>query len=840
MRTLFLNPPSFEGFDGGAGSRYQAKREVRSFWYPTWLAQAAALTPDSRLVDAPADGLSVKDVLELSQGFDLVIIYTSTPSFATDARTAVRIKAQRSDCLIGFVGPHVTVLPEESLLRATAVDFVARKEFDFTARDIIHGRPLCEVKGLSWRDGRTIRHNEDADPIVDLDSLPSVIDVYERDLTTENYYIGYLKHPYLSLYTGRGCPARCTYCLWPQTISGHSYRTRTPESVCREMEAARDRFPQVKEFFIDDDTFTADPRRAEEIAKGLARLGVTWSTSSRANVPYETLRTLRKCGLRLLMAGFESSSDEILRRARKGITAEDSRRFVRDCKELGIQLHGTFMLGLPGETKETIEQTIRFACELDPDTMQVSIAAPYPGTELYAQAAENGWLVSDEMVSPNGTQACPMCYEGLEPDYVLSSVDRFYKRFYFRRRVMVRMAAEMLRDSEVAGRRLREGTEFFSFLRKHHHEGNGHGESVLRSVIEEAGPGFCQFAITDACNARCAFCNFSVDSPHIGKREFVAPDAAQAALDVLYENGVRYAAFVGGEPTLHEGLPNLISYASHLGIEPIVCTNGSLLDDNHIECYARAGLKSMLISVDAADASVHESNRGLPGVCERIRSANANLRDLGIPTTASVTVSRLVPDLSALPDFLRSIGFDRVTFSYPLRTAGGTFRGCSESELVDYTPPELVSILDKIQTLKGSIRVTNPSASIEEMKRWLRGEEQRFPCLAGFRYFHLDWKLDLYRCHLWPEPMCSVFELSSEKLVRDGCTRCIVDCYRDASVLQHVATVVHDAARDLKGLRPGAAARRILSRACRESVGAVMEDASWFNGLRSSGKGRQR
>lgn len=467
MKTLFLNPPSYQGFDGGAGSRYQARREIRSFWYPTWLAQAAALTPDSKLVDAPADGLSTEDVLNISKDFDLVIVYTSTPSFANDSEIAARIKAQRSDCLIGFVGPHVTVLPEESLRAAPAVDFVARKEFDFTARKIVDGAKLSEIEGLSWRDtNSSIKHNPDPSPIADLDSLPFVIDVYKRDLTIENYYIGYLKHPYISLYTGRGCPARCTFCLWPQTISGHKYRVRSPESVCRELAQARELFPQVKEFFIDDDTFTADPKRAERIAKGLAGLGITWSTSSRAHVPYETLRILKESGLRLLMVGFESGSDDILRRARKGITTDMARRFVRDCKQLGIKLHGTFMLGLPGETRETIEQTIRFACELDPDTIQVSIAAPYPGTELYRQAVENDWLVSSEMVSHNGTQVCPLSYPDLSGDEILESVDRFYKAFYFRPKVMVRMVAEMISTPEFGRRRLREGVEFLSFLKR--------------------------------------------------------------------------------------------------------------------------------------------------------------------------------------------------------------------------------------------------------------------------------------------------------------------------------------------------------------------------------------
>ncbi len=290
MNALFLNPPSFRGFDGGAGSRWQAKREVRSFWYPTWLAQAAALVDDSKLVDAGADDLSAESVQRIAADYALVVIFTSTPAFANDAAVAASIKRNRPDTLIGFVGPHVSVLPDESLRAAACVDFVVRGEFDIPTKQIAQGVSLSEVAGVSWRDDQRIVHNPDSQPIEDLDRLPFAVDVYKRDLTIENYYIGYLKHPYVSLYTGRGCPGRCTYCLWPQTFTSRSYRTRTPDSVYRELSLARDYFPQVKEFFIDDDTFTADPRRAEEIARKIAELGITWSTSSRANVSYETLK----------------------------------------------------------------------------------------------------------------------------------------------------------------------------------------------------------------------------------------------------------------------------------------------------------------------------------------------------------------------------------------------------------------------------------------------------------------------------------------------------------------------------------------------------------------------
>ena len=287
IRTLFLNPPSFEGFDGGAGARYQARREIKSFWYPTWLAQPAALIPNSKLIDAPADDLSLEEVLQRAKGFELCIFHTSTPSFDNDVKVAAALKRAYPDMQIGFVGAHVAVLPEESLKASSAIDFVAREEFDYTLLEVAQGKPYADIDGLSYRDNSEIRHNPDRQLIGEMDALPSVIDVYKRDLTIENYYIGYLKHPYVSVYTGRGCPARCSFCLWPQTVGGHVYRTKSAQRVVAEILEAQRIFPQVKEFFFDDDTFTADLPRAAEIAKGLGRAAVTWSCNSRANVPYE-------------------------------------------------------------------------------------------------------------------------------------------------------------------------------------------------------------------------------------------------------------------------------------------------------------------------------------------------------------------------------------------------------------------------------------------------------------------------------------------------------------------------------------------------------------------------
>ncbi len=464
MRTLFLNPPSYKGFDGGAGSRYQTTREIRSFWYPTWLAQPAAMIPNSKLIDAPADDLSLTEVIQRAKGFELCIIHTSTPSFDSDVKVAKALKDAYPQMLIGFVGAHVAVLPQESLEAAPHLDFVAREEFDYTILEIAQGKPWESIVGMSYRKNGGVTHNDDRPLIENMDELPSVIDVYKRDLTIENYFIGYLRHPYLSLYAGRGCPARCSFCLWPQTVGGHLYRVRSAQSVIAEMARAKEMFPQVKDFFFDDDTFTANLSRAVEIAKGLKKLGITWACNSRANIPYEYLKIFRENGLRLFVIGYESGNQQILNNIKKGVRTDIAREFTKNCHELGIVIHGCFILGLPGETKETIEETMKYACNLDVKTIQVSLSAPYPGTELYRQAMANQWYDESALSRADGAQACALHYPHLSSAEIEQAVSRFYFRFYARPKPILRILAGMLKDPNERRRRLREGKEFFQYL----------------------------------------------------------------------------------------------------------------------------------------------------------------------------------------------------------------------------------------------------------------------------------------------------------------------------------------------------------------------------------------
>ena len=468
MKTLFLNPPSYADFDGGAGSRYQAKREVWSFWYPTWLAYPAGMVPGARLLDAPAHGYSPERTVEEARNYDFIVVHTSTPSLRMDVRTAEAIKAANPSATIAFVGGHPTVLPEETLKLSEAIGIVGRKEFDHSMAEVAAGTDWSRIGGISYRKNGVIHHNPERAQLTseDLDGLPFATDVYAKNLDYLRYNSPYCQYPYVSFYTGRGCPARCTFCLWPQVTQGHQYRVRSPRNVYEEVATLRSKFPKLKEIFFDDDTFTADPIRARKIAQLIKPLGMTWSTNSRANVDYETLKSLKDSGLRLFVVGYESGNAEILKNIRKGVRLDRARRFTEDCRRLGILIHGTFILGLPGETRETIEESIRFAKEMDCETIQVSLSSPYPGTELFEYVTKNGYLAVDPLLDEAGYQKCSVEYPNLSSDEIYRAVERFYRSFYFRPRYVFKAVRKMLSSGEECKRLLKEGLQFISTMRQ--------------------------------------------------------------------------------------------------------------------------------------------------------------------------------------------------------------------------------------------------------------------------------------------------------------------------------------------------------------------------------------
>jgi hopanoid biosynthesis associated radical SAM protein HpnJ len=463
LKTLFLNPPSFENFDGGAGSRWPAVREIESYWYPVWLAYPAGMLEGSRLLDASPHHVSGEETIKIACDYEFLVLFTSTPGFPGDIRLATKIKEVNPAIKICFVGPHVSVLPDRSLEECPAIDFVVRREFDFATVDFANGKPLSEIPNVTWRDAQgRIVHNPDGPQITDLDALPDVTDVYKRDLDVRRYNVPFLLYPFVSLYTTRGCPAQCTFCLWPQTLSGHPWRKRSADSVAREMVKAKEHWPWVKEFFFDDDTFNIQKARTIELCEKLKPLKLTWSCTSRVTTDYETLKAMKEAGCRLLIVGYESGDAQILKNIKKGATLERARQFTRDCRKLGLKVHGDFILGLPGETRETIRRTIDFAKEMDVETIQVSMAHAYPGTELYDFVVKNGFLNKHKMVDDSGQQLAHIEYPGLPADEVMDSVHAFYDEYYFRPKAVYRIVRKAFFNS---GERKRLYVEAKAFLK---------------------------------------------------------------------------------------------------------------------------------------------------------------------------------------------------------------------------------------------------------------------------------------------------------------------------------------------------------------------------------------
>ncbi len=467
MRTLFLNPPSFEGFDGGAGSRWPAAREIESYWYPVWLCYPAGLIPDSKVVDAPAHKISIDQTVAMASDYELLVLFTSTPGFTVDVKIAEMMKDLNPNLKVAFVGPPVTIEPEKSLRASTAIDFVVKREFDYAIRDFAMGKPLEEIPSVVFRKNGGFQHNPEAPVIEDLDALPWVTKVYKRDLDFRRYNVPFLLNPYISFYTTRGCPAQCTFCLWPQTHSGHRWRLRSSDDIVNECRWTLENFPGLKEIFFDDDTFNYQKARTIELCGKLKTLNFTWSCTSRVTTDYDTLKAMKDAGCRLLIVGYESGDQQILKNIKKGATIDMARRFTANCKKLGLTIHGDFIVGLPGETRDTIRKSIDFAKELDVETIQVSMGHPFPGTEFYDHVKKNGLITLDEkMTDDTGHQLPNYNYPGLDQGELVEWVERFYGEFYFRPKVAFRLVRKAIFHNDERKRLYKEAREYLALRSK--------------------------------------------------------------------------------------------------------------------------------------------------------------------------------------------------------------------------------------------------------------------------------------------------------------------------------------------------------------------------------------
>lgn len=450
-------------------------------YYPIWLAYATGVLEqdgfDVRLVDAPAEGLTLEDVLKLSEEFQprLIVMDTTTPSITNDLQVVRALKQRLPESAFLLVGPHVTALPEETLQAEPAVNAVARGEYDYTVRDFARlvaddGSDYSSVLGLTYMgiDGQVV-NNPDRPLIRDLDSLPFVSAVYKKHLKVENYFYSITQYPEVAIITGRGCPYHCTYCVWPQTITGHGYRKRSVQNVAEEFAYIARELPQVKEIFIEDDTLTVDQNRSKALAQELIARGnpLPFTANSRADVSYETLDSLHDAGLRLVCVGFESGDQRVLDNIKKNITVEKFYQFRDAARKADVLVHGCFMAGNMGETHETLQKTLDLAKKLNPDTAQFFPIMVYPGTEAYEWARNSGLMLTDDFgqwLTEDGLHRTIVSQPGLSAQEIVDWCDHARRSYYLRPRFVFDKIWEVIRHPREIKRITKASRTFFKYL----------------------------------------------------------------------------------------------------------------------------------------------------------------------------------------------------------------------------------------------------------------------------------------------------------------------------------------------------------------------------------------
>jgi len=443
MKIYAINPPFIRGFCRGVRGCGEASRGG-TLYYPIWLAYATGIleqSHDVRLVDAQALKFSSDDVINDLCDYDpdLCVIETNFSSLSNDLKIANDIKIQ-SDTLVCMVGPPVSQYTENILNEG--VDLAARYEYDITIKEIADNYTCLEdlrtIRGISYRLDEEIIHNEDRDLTTseDLDQIPFVSTVYKKHLNISDYFLSSSLYPMIQIFSGRGCPNNCTFCSWPITFSGRKYRVRSVENVIDEFSYIENNVSYVKEIFIEDDTFTINKERVKDFCQFYLERGlkIAWSCNARANtLDLDTMKLMKKANCRMLIAGYESGSNDILNNIKKNVSVDDMRTFSTAAKKAHLMVHGDFIIGLPGENKTTISLTKDLILELKPEILQVLVPQPIPGTELYSWLKDRGYLVTDdpvEYLDSDGFQKSVVSYPELSSDEMINAANKILRDYY--------------------------------------------------------------------------------------------------------------------------------------------------------------------------------------------------------------------------------------------------------------------------------------------------------------------------------------------------------------------------------------------------------------------------
>ena len=477
MKILFLNPPF--RFKISRSSRWPEYTKSGTLYYPFWLAYACGYSEkmghDVLLIDAVVDECTFEDTIKkiIDFGPSLIVVDTSLPSITSDVKFVEKLKKNWKG-KVCLVGTYPSAETEKVLRMSDSIDFIARNEYDLVIPDLADAlenkRKIKNVKSVSFKENENIFHNEEREFIQNLDEIPFVSKVYKKFLKPENYRYALARYPMIQIMSARGCPARCIFCNVPQVFMSHKFRERTAENFVEEIEWILKNMPEIKEVFIEDDTFTINKERVKKVCNLIKEknLKFVWSCNARTDIPFDVLKDMKEAGCRMLIVGYETGNPEIMKNIKKGITIEQAERFTKDAKKVGIKIFGCFMIGLPGETKETIRETMEWAKKLRPDMAQIQQIVPFPGTEFYDWCKERGYLITedpDRWLDENGQLDFLVDYPNLKHDELKKLRDKMMIEFYTNPKQMISIFFNNLHPREMT-RLVKAAYDYISYLMK--------------------------------------------------------------------------------------------------------------------------------------------------------------------------------------------------------------------------------------------------------------------------------------------------------------------------------------------------------------------------------------
>ena len=453
MKIVFINPP-FKAEYGkfSRESRSPAITKSGALYYPLWLIYAAAYAQNMghevAFIDAPAKPLNEEQTMGIigrinnDRAQTLFVLDTSTPSIKSDVAFAERIKRKYQEAFVLLVGTHPTACPEETLAYSDAIDAIALGEYDEIVKNLADALDrnidIENVPGLILRRGGEYRRTGTMIPIRELDTIPFASQFIKDHLDVKDYFFAAATYPSIQIFTGRGCPFRCNFCVYPQTMHGHAFRARSAENVVAEFEYIAANFPDVHEVVIEDDTFTANKKRVLEICRLLVEKKLhkrlKWLCNARVDLDLDTMKAMKAAGCRLIIPGIESGNQQILDNIKKGTKVEQFYEYVANAKKAGLFVHACYMVGNQGETGQTMEETLKLALKLNTDTAQFFPLIPYPGTEAYEWARINNYIEPDyeKYCLPNGTHNTVLSTPDLSAEEMVEFCNRARKRYYLR------------------------------------------------------------------------------------------------------------------------------------------------------------------------------------------------------------------------------------------------------------------------------------------------------------------------------------------------------------------------------------------------------------------------